>query len=1008
MDGWTALLPLLLLPAPGGAAEPGPRLLTPGTRVERDLSAGRRDDFEVLLRRGDRFQIEVDQRDIDLAEELTAPSGRKIIRVDTPKGASGTETLWAVAETSGRYRLTIGPLDNEASGRYVLSVLAVGPATREDRARAAAEAVHMRYRYFEDSATEGERRANRDGLARALTLWQSIGDPEQEALVWEDVARFRQASGDSRGALEAADHALPKAEAARDRQLAARILDQKGLALESVGDPRGGIAALERALELARSAGDAQGEANALHLLAWGRWNLGEYQEALDRDRESLAIGRRLHDREVTAWALNGVGLTYWALGDAEKSLGPFEEALVLWRALGDRRAEGFTLQNLGYSYWTLGATQRALAAYRQVLPVAHALGDRTAEALALNNIGIVQIELEDFAEAMATLRQALALWQATGNAHGMAITLHNLATANERLGRVEEARASWQQSLDAARRAGDRLNEAVDLAAMARLALRLGNLDDARTRIDESLAVVESVRGDLAVPGLKSSFLSSQQDGFAIAIDVYLALDAREPGRGWSARAFQISERARARSLVEGIAEARLDLDQDLPEDLRRREAEIGGRIKALEAKAASGAADRAELDRLLEHTEDEWDQLIAEMRRRTPRYASLRYPQAVSAEEARRFLVASSAIVSYSVSAERIVVFVLTPAGLSAKRLEVRPSEIDERVQDFVGLISRDDGDRWKRLGARLYGELVLPWIGELPASTKTLIVVPDEVLSSLPFEALSPAAEGSRRLVETFDVSYAPSVTALGELRTGATPGGRTADLLVVADPILTPPRGRGRDLEAGEAAFDLAALPHASAEARAIARFGGSGTVVLTGALASEGRLRQEPLERFRVLHFATHGLLDERHPSRSGLLLAADAGTDGLLTSREIYGLKLRSDLVVLSACQTGRGRILAGEGVQGLARAFFHAGARSVVATLWNVDDLWSETLMTTFYARLADGETRSEALTHAKRELLAERPALAPRSWAGFVLIGDGSEGVPLARPWWQALFRR
>jgi CHAT domain-containing protein len=376
------------------------------------------------------------------------------------------------------------------------------------------------------------------------------------------------------------------------------------------------------------------------------------------------------------------------------------------------------------------------------------------------------------------------------------------------------------------------------------------------------------------------------------------------------------------------------------------------------------------------------------------------------VSAEEARRFVAASSAIVSYSVSAERIIVFVLTPAAVSARRLAVRPPEIAERVQDFIGLISRDDGDRWNRLGARLYGDLVEPWIGELPPSTKTLIVVPDGALSSLPFETLSATAEGSRRMVETFDVSYAPSVTALGELQRDASLGARPADLLVVADPILAP-RGRARDLEGGEAAFDLAALPHASAEARAIAKFGGSGTVLLTGALASEGRLRKESLERFRVLHFATHGLIDERHPSRSGLLLAADSGTDGLLTSREIYQLKLRSDLVVLSACQTGKGKILAGEGVQGLARAFFHAGARSIVATLWNVDDRWSETLMTTFYTRLAGGETRSEALTHAKRKLLSERPGLAPRSWAGFVLIGDGSEGVPLARPWWQALFR-
>ena len=298
MAGWTALLPLLLLPAPGGAGESGPRLLTPGTRVERELSAGRRDDFEVLLRRGDRLQVEVDQKDIDLAEELVDPSGRRVIRVDTPKGASGTETLWAVAEISGRYRLTVGPLDDEASGRYVLNVSSIGPATREDRARAAAEAVHMRYRYFENSATEAERRANRDGLARALALWQSIGDPEQEALVWEDFARFRQASGDSRGTLEAVEHALPKAEAARDRQLAARILDQKGLALESLGDPRGGIAALERALQLARSAGT--GKVRQMRSIFWpgdtGTWANTSRPwiriARVSRSRESFTTGK--------------------------------------------------------------------------------------------------------------------------------------------------------------------------------------------------------------------------------------------------------------------------------------------------------------------------------------------------------------------------------------------------------------------------------------------------------------------------------------------------------------------------------------------------------------------------------------------------------------------------------------------------------------------------------------------------------------------------------------------
>ena len=491
--------------------------------------------------------------------------------------------------------------------------------------------------------------------------------------------------------------------------------------------------------------------------------------------------------------------------------------------------------------------------------------------------------------------------------------------------------------------------------------------------------------------------------------MDVYLALDAQEPGRGWAARAFQASERGRARALLEGIAEARLDLAQDLPEDLRRREAELGVRIKDLQARSSAAvSSEKGDAERRLERAEDEWELLIAEMRRRTPRYASLRYPQAASAEEARRGLPPSTALVAYSTSSERIVVFVLTAASLTARRLDAPPSAVAERVEDFVGLIARDDVDRWRRLAGRLYADLVAPWIGELPPGVRGLVVVPDGPLASLPFETLAPPVAPGRRIVETFDVSYAPSATALAELCIPRPSSSRIADLLVVADPPVGAARNTAARAAADEAAFDLAALPHAAAEARSVARFGGPDTQVLTGPQASERRLRETRLERFGVLHFATHGLLDVRHPSRSGLLLAGENGAYGLLTAREIYRLRLQSELVVLSACETARGRILAGEGVQSLARAFFHAGARSVVATLWNVNDRWSERLMTSFYDGMARGRSRAEALTSAKRALLAAEPDLAPRSWAAFVLIGDGQSGVALARPWWLALFGR
>ena len=1006
MFGLLAALSVLLAPAGGISAEPALPLPAPGQWIERELPVRQQDEFFVDLAVGQCLHVVVEQKGLDLVEELVDPRGRLVLRVDTPRAAYGPETLWALAATPGRHRLRIRGLFAETGGRYALRVQAVRPGSREDRARAAALRVHMRSRDFEDRSTEASRRASRLGLEEASRLWRAIDDPEQEALVWLDRARFDAASGNSRAALDAAAQALVYARAAGDRQLEGRILQSRGLALENLGDPRGGIEALDEALNAARAVGDRQQEAATIHLQAWGHWNLGQYQKAFDLDQLALSIGRAIRDPEIQAWSLNGLGLTYSTLGDPEKSLGVFEEALGDWRRLGDRGPEAFTLQNIGFCYWELGNPGMALGAYRQALSVVRALGDRQGEALALNNIGLAEIALGQPAPAADTLAEAIALWKRIRYGHGLAMSWLNLGTAQEDLGRPEEALASWKAALGAARAAGDRRNEAAVLTLMARLELRRGRPESARPPIEESLAITESLREPIAAPSLRSSFLSMHQDEFAIAMDVHVALDALEPGGRHAAEAFEASEKARARALLEGITEARIDLAAEMPEDLRRLEEELGLEIKQLQGELSRArGAERAEIERRLDGAEDAWERFLAETRRRVPPYASLRYPEPVRADAARASLGLTTAVVSYSISAERVLVFVLTRSRLAVYRLAVPPPELSERVEHFVALIAGDEDDRWRRLGGRLWADLVGPWLGELPRGVRHLVVVPDGILDSLPFEALAPSAPGARRLVEEYVVSYAPSVTALGELERHSRPAAAVADMLVVADPLLGAARAFSPD-DGSEGAFDVATLPRAAAEGRAVARYGGPGTEVLTGAEASERRLRQAPLERFAVIHFATHGLLDARHPSRSGLLLAGgDAGV-GLLTAREIYRLKLRSDLVVLAACQTGRGRILAGEGVQSLAGAFFHAGANAVVATLWNVNDRRAERLMRAFYDRLADGDSKAEALAAAKRRLLAREPGLAPRFWAPFVLLGEARGSVPLRRlSWWQAL---
>jgi CHAT domain-containing protein len=986
-----------MVSAPGAPAATDPAVLVPGASVERTVSADEAHEYTIALARGQLLHAIVDQRGVDTVEELFDPLGSRVIRVDSARGAYGPEHLWAVAELTGTFRLRLTPLLRHAKGAYRLRIEEVRPATSADRTKARAARIHVGARNFEELSTTAARERSLRDLAAAAALWSQTGDAPQEALALLDIGRERQFHGELRESIESLRRAEPRAEAAGDAQLQAKILGTLGLDLSFLGDSAA-FATFERSAALAREAGDPQQESAALHGEAYSRWSNGAYQEALELDRKSLAIARTLEDHELQAWALWGLGLSDVSLGELERAVDEFGESLDLWRGLKDPSGESLTLQDLGFAYWLLGRGEQALDVNRQALAVARRLGNPQGEALALNNIGLAETDLGDPGSAVRTLEESVSLWRRIGSRHGEAIALRNLGHALARAGRVTEGLSRERESLAAARAGGDRAGEANALASLAQMEGMTGDLDAAKGDIASALAIVESQRGGLAEARLRSSFLSARQDYYATALEILLRLHERNPDAGHALEAFAISEHGRARALADGIAEARLDLSRELPPDMRQRERDLAAELERLQG-ALRAAPDRERAERELRRAEEEWDGLIAEMRRRVPRYAALRFPAPISAADARALLDPETALVSYALSLDPPVAFVVTRSDLVTKRLPVSKEDLQERVEDYVGLIAKDPSGRWDALGGRLHEELVAPWRAVLPAGIRRIVIVPDGVLHSLPFEALGRPGTDRRLLVDDFAISYAPSATVLAELEAApdAVPPGSTS-VLALADPPIAPQLLRSGSVE-GER-FDLSPLPDAAREAAAVARFGDRESELDVGARASESRIKGRPLERFRILHFATHALLSRRAPSRSALLLAGEGGHDGLLTAREIYRLNLRADLVGLSGCQTARGRILAGEGVQSLAQAFFHAGARSVVASLWDVSDRRTADLMAGFYAHLAQGETKAVALQSAKRDLLRRDPRLAPRYWASFVLIGEPAGTVPLVRP--------
>lgn len=939
--------------------------LEPGRPVEGELGGREEARYEVELAKGQWMHVVAEQRGIDVVVTIRDPRGSVVVERDALTGAYGIESLRVLAASNGTYGVTLRVLDpNAIRDRYAIRIVELRKGRPEDartlRAQSAAiEGTRLR-------TAGGSASLARAGveMERARAIWKALGDREEEALALYELGAIARTRGDNRLALEKYTAGLTVARAAGARQLEARLLDGTGLATLFIGDPAGASEVLGRAIAIAHAAGDVQTENEARNTLGWAESLLGHYQRAIEIYERAIAVARSRQDRLGEAWPTNGLALAFLRVGETRRALATYERALELWREVGDRRGEILALEDLGFLYWSSGDFTRGLDLFEHALPIARATADGRSEALALNNMGLARASLGDPSGARQDLLSALKVWRRMHDLPGEIQSLHNLGRVEAALGRSETALSLWNEELIRVRAVEDPAGEARALASMAREEAGLGRLPAAREHGEAALAILERERSGLSERALRSSFLSAHQDAYAVLVDVLLRLaerereageaSARATGEDSAREAFFVSERGRARSFLEALS---------------------------------ASSSDRT---------------------------APAKAPPPSKAAAIQSSLAPDTALISFWLGSDRAVAFVAARDRFEAIRLPVSAADLSERVAVYVDLLSRGSrvsepsGAAAAAIGRRLYADAVAPWRGRLPAGVRRLILVPDRALHSLPFEALS-RTEGPA-LLEDCTISYAPSASLFAARKSSATRRLGRAVVLALAE----APRGRSSAPETVTAfdgeRYELAPLPYAEREARRATEFGGAGSRMLSGPGATAAEFRHTGLERFGVLHFATHGLLSLRSPDRSALRLSPAPGSSGLLEAREIYGLRLSSDLVVLSACQSGRGRILPGEGVESLARAFLQAGARTVVASLWNVNDARAAELMSYFYSKLARGESKADALRSAKLELIRRHPGLPPRLWAPFVLIGEPDGGVPLSAPpfwrdWWRGL---
>ncbi len=736
----------------------------------------------------------------------------------------------------------------------------------------------------------------------------------------------------------------------------------------------------------------------------------GDLENARTEFSEVLRINQERKDPNGQAFAHQALGSVYFNLGEPDTALSQYRQALPYFQDK-DENTQARILTNIGWMYQSKGNPTQALAYYRQAQSIYRKEQSPSGLDLALHDTGVAYASLGRPQAGLAALQTALELRTKAGARKAQAATLLEIATVYQSLGKLGLAEDSYRRTLALAQKVENASLQAECLFRWAALESSQKRLPAAREKSRQSLEIVESLRNNVLSDKLKTSFFASKRSYYELYMDLLMSPEGNASGPDQEA-ALDVSERARSRSLLDLIAEGNINVRQGIDPVLKQQEVELGARLSKFQDKLGrAGPAEAAALEQQLDEVQRNMVELESRIRSQHQHYAEVRYPTPLNLKEIQALLDERTALLQYFTAQNGSFLFVVTRQGLQSYRLPPREDLAGEvkAIRSALQERGKRQRVRYQNLAARLYSELIAPAAGALSGKDR-LLIAPDGPLYLLPFEALLTDAKASGDqgfrdlpyLLRRFAVSYIPSASVLRGLRAArpAPANGRAAKRFVgFADPMIPPgmPAApdmalmtRGSGSQAGEPRLER--LTESGREVERIAKLFPPSTVALyTGASATEDNVKANAaLRTARQVDFATHGVLNEARPELSSLELTPSRGSDGRLTVYEIFNLQLDADLVTLSACDTGLGKEVSGEGVVGMTRAFFYAGARSLVVSLWPVVDRSTSNLMFDFYRYLGDSEEKAQALRRAKLAMIQSGKYAEPYYWAPFVLSGE------------------
>ncbi|HKX30380.1 MAG TPA: CHAT domain-containing tetratricopeptide repeat protein [Blastocatellia bacterium] len=843
---------------------------------------------------------------------------------------------------------------------------------------------------------------------KSLKISEELGDQAGIANAISNIGVVNWMQGNFTQALEQYQKSLKIREQIGDRAAMALSYNNIGLAYSSLANYEQALEQYQKSLKIKEGLDDKPGIAITLGNMGLVYFSLGDYAQSLDQCQKSLKIREQIGDTFGIAVLQNNIGTIYLSQGNYAQALEHYQKSLKISEERGEQFGKGIILNNIADIRQMQGHHTEALEYFQKALKIRERIGDQAGLAETLNDLGSAYEAEGEHQLAMEYFQKSLKIREQISEQAGLANTLRNIAEVYQSLNNQTQALQYAERAADLCSRIGLRniLQQSQTIAGLAYLALN--QPARARQSFEAAIASIETLRTQVA------GGEQERQRFFETKVSPYQAMVDLELSQKNVTGAFAYAQRLKGRTLLELLQYGLVKIDKSASPVEREQERQLSRKLVFLnrqisgeKSKPQPDQTRLTELDEELKKARLEFEAFQAALYTAHPELKVQRGElRPISLDDAATLIPnQQTAILDFIVNDGHVQLFVLTradsgPAALNTYTIEIQSKLLAEKVERFRGRLANRDLD-YQGLAQELYSLLLKPAEKQLQNKT-ALIISPDRSLWDLPFQVLQPQA--GRYLIEDTAISYAPSLSVLREMqlarrkRKGIPPA--NTSILALGNPDLGKPNLTGAQFSLmGE---EFRPLPEAANQVEALGRlYGPSRSRIYTGADARE-EVVKEHASQYRILHLATHGILNDNNPMYSYVVLSQTplrADEDGLLEAREITNLNLNADLVVLSACETARGRVGAGEGVIGLTWALFVAGCPTTVVSQWKVESSSTTALMLEFhkgfktrFEALATAASTAEAMRQASLKTMRNSKYRHPFYWGGFVVVGDGN----------------